>query len=140
MTSSLLAKGEVSLANQPATILVAEDDHNSAMLLVDLLSAHGYRVVCEATGLAAVKRLKEEPVDLVILDLRLPEQNGFMAAELIRRNTATERIPIVVVSAYNDRQNRLRAYRSGVNVVLSKPVDTAELVLVLGNLLAIAGR
>lgn len=48
-------------------------------------------------------------------------------------------MPIIVISADTDRQNRLRAYRSGVNAVLSKPVDTAELVLILGNLLAIAG-
>lgn len=118
--------------------LVVEDDSNSATLMVDLLTAHGYQVVMEATGLAATKRLQEEHVDLVILDLRLPEQNGFQVAESIRRDAATAKLPIVVVSAYNDRQNRLRAYRSGVNIVLSKPIDTAELVLILGNMLAVS--
>jgi len=110
------------------------------MLMVDLLTAHGYRVVCEATGRAAISRLKDEAVDLVILDLRLPEQNGFVAAESIRRQPATAGIPIVVVSAYNDRQNRMSAYRAGVNVVLSKPVDPAELVLVVANLLILTKR
>lgn len=127
------------MESRAATILVAEDDRNSATLLEDLLTAHGHRVVCEATGLAAIKRMKEEPVDLAVLDLRLPEQNGFMVAESIRRNPVTARVPIIVISAYNDRQNRLRAYRSGVNVVLSKPLDAAELVLILNNLLAVAG-
>jgi CheY-like chemotaxis protein len=125
------------MESRNARILVVEDDPNSATLLVDLLTAHGHTVSCEATGLAATRRLKDDPVDLVILDLRLPEQNGFMVAEFIRRNAATAKVPMIVVSAYNDRQNRLRAYRSGVNVTLSKPVDTAELVLVVSNLLAI---
>ncbi|HYF76046.1 MAG TPA: response regulator [Symbiobacteriaceae bacterium] len=119
------------------TILVVEDDPNSATLLIDLLTAHGYRVINEGTGLAATKRLSEERVDLILLDLRLPEQNGFMVAETLKRNPATARIPIIVVSAHNDRQNRLRAYRSGVNMVLSKPIDLAELVPIVANLLAV---
>jgi CheY-like chemotaxis protein len=68
------------------SILVVEDDANSVTLLVDLLTAHGYRVVSEVTGLTATKRLAEETVDLVLLDLRLPEQNGFMVAETLKRN------------------------------------------------------
>lgn len=123
-----------------ATIMVVEDDKNSATLLVDLLTAHGYKVIWEATGLGATTRLKEERVDLLLLDLRLPEQNGFVVAETIRRNPQTATLPIVVISAYGDRQNRLRAYRSGVNFVLSKPVDTAELALVVANLLAVVGK
>lgn len=128
------------MESRQATVLVLEDDHNSAMLMVDLLTAHGYQVVSEESGLAGIEHMKHSPVDLVILDLRLPEQNGFMVAESIRHNPATSSVPIIVVSAYNDRQNRLRAYRSGVNVVLSKPVDTAELVLVMANLLAMKPR
>lgn len=128
------------MENRSATILVVEDDHNSAMLMMDLLTAHGYQVVSEESGLAGIEYTKQGAVDLVILDLRLPEQNGFVVAESIRRNPATSWIPIVVVSAYNDRQNRLRAYRSGVNIVLSKPVDTAELILVVANLLAMGSR
>lgn len=125
------------MESEQRTILVIEDDPNSTKLLVDLLTAHGYRVMSESTGLAGIKRVKEEAVDLLILDLRLPEQNGFMVAESVRRHPAAAPMPIVVISAYNDRQNRLRAYRSGVNVVLSKPVDTAELVLMVSNLLAL---
>lgn len=128
------------MERRKAKILVVEDDQNSATLLTDLLTAHEHQVICEASGLAATRRLTEEPVDLVLLDLRLPEQNGFVVAESIRRNPSTARVPIIVVSAYNDRQNRLRAYRSGVNVALNKPIDAAELVLVVANLLAIVSR
>jgi len=119
-----------------ATILVVEDDKNSAMLIMDLLTAHGYKVVTAESGKAATALIEQRQFDLVILDLRLPEQTGFVVAETIRRNPATAHIPIVVVSAYTDRQNRLRAYRSGVNVVLSKPIDTTEFVLVVQNILA----
>lgn len=123
------------MEDKTPTVLIVEDDKNSAMLIMDLLTAHGYRILTAESGRAATQRLEEHPVDLVILDLRLPEQTGFVVAEAIRRNPRTARVPIVVVSAYTDRQNRLRAYRSGVNVVLSKPVDTTELVLVVQNFL-----
>jgi len=119
-----------------ATVLVVEDDKNSTMLIMDLLTAHGYRVVTAESGKTATALIEQRQFDLVILDLRLPEQTGFVVAETIRRNPATAHIPIVVVSAYTDRQNRLRAYRSGVNVVLSKPIDTTEFVLVVQNILA----
>lgn len=119
------------------TILVVEDDQNSATMLVDLLEANDYCVICESTGQAAIDRLEAQPVDLILLDLRLPEQTGFMVAESARRNPATARVPIIVVSAFADRQNRLRAYRAGVNMVMSKPIDTVELTLAVANLLAI---
>lgn len=118
-------------------ILVVEDDRNSATMLVDLLTSCGYAVTCEATGPAAVERIRNDPPDLVLLDLRLPGQNGFMVAEAIRRNPATAQIPIIVVSAFTDRQNRLRAFQSGVNLVMSKPVDTDELPLAIANLLSV---
>lgn len=134
------AKGDRKMQSRSAKVLVVEDDQNSATLLTDLLTAHGHSVLTESSGFAATERAKEELVDLVILDLRLPEQNGFVVAESIRQDPVTAAVPIIVVSAYNDRQNRLSAYRSGVNVVLSKPVDTAELVSIVSNLLLVAGR
>lgn len=118
-------------------ILVVEDDPNSATMLVDLLTSCGYTVRCESTGPGAVERIKNEPPDLVLLDLRLPGQNGFMVAEAIRRNPSSARIPIIVLSAFADRQNRLRAFQSGVNLVMSKPIDTDELPLAVANLLSL---
>lgn len=123
--------------NNNGSILVVEDDPNSSKLLFDLLTAHGYTVTCEITGLAAEQRIKQEKADIVLLDLRLPEQNGFMVAQYIRQNPDTKDIPIIVLSAFCDRQNKLRAYQSGVNFMLSKPFDSSELLMVINNLLLI---
>ncbi|MDQ7092854.1 response regulator [Desulfosporosinus sp. PR] len=125
------------MKNNDTSILVVEDDPNSSKLLFDLLTAHGYTVICEITGLAAEQRINQEKADIVLLDLRLPEQNGFMVAQYIRQNPDTKHIPIIVLSAFYDRQNKLRAYQSGVNFMLSKPFDSSELLMIINNLFLI---
>jgi DNA-binding response OmpR family regulator len=121
-------------------ILVVEDDPYSAQLLFDLLSAHGYEVVVENNGLSAEQRADNEKFDLLILDLRLPEHNGFMVAEHIKHNQSSANIPIIVVSAYTARQNKLRAYQAGVDILLNKPIDTKELLLIISNKLIIRSK
>ncbi|SMB98649.1 Response regulator receiver domain-containing protein [Thermanaeromonas toyohensis ToBE] len=114
-------------------ILVIEDDPNSARLLHDLLTRQGAIVVCENNGPAAMARIEKENFDLILLDLRLPGQNGFVVAEHLRRHPASANLPIIVISAFADRQNRLRAYEAGADIFLSKPIDVQELLLIIKN-------
>lgn len=119
---------------KPGTkILVVEDDAHSARLLCDLLTAQGAIVVCENNGPAAIERAEKESFDLVLLDLRLPGQNGFMVAEHLRLHPACAHLPIIVISAFADRPNRLRAYQAGADIFLSKPIDIQELLLIIRN-------
>jgi len=122
-----------------ANILVIEDDPNSATLVYDLLTAMGAHVVCVNNGVDGIKKLNgSDFFHLVILDLRLPGQNGFVVAEHIR--SLERKIPIIVTSAFTDAANKLRAYEVGVNYIVGKPIDTMELYYIVHNMLQLLSK
>lgn len=116
-------------------ILIVEDDPNSALLIKDFLTLKGFTTDHVLDGLTAVEKIEPGDYAMVILDLRLPGQNGFVTAEKIRQTSAGISLPIIVLTAFADTQNKLRAYQSGVNFVLSKPVDIKELYHIVNNLI-----
>ncbi|MGI9860527.1 response regulator [Moorella naiadis] len=118
---------------QTARVLLVEDDVNSARLLKDLLTAKGAVVTHENNGVDAIERAKKESFDLIILDLRLPGENGFVVAENLTRQDGQLAPPIIVTSAFPDKQNRMRAFQAGVDAFLNKPLDLQELVLLAAN-------
>lgn len=120
---------------QPGTkVLIAEDDPNSARLITDYLTAKGALVTWKDNGSEALKEVQSESYDLLILDLRLPEKNGFVVAGEIRNDERLFNLPIIVTSAFPDEQNLLRSYQLGVDAFLSKPVDLKKLFLLAKNL------
>lgn len=120
---------------QPGTkVLIAEDDPNSARLITDYLTAKGALVTWKDNGSEALKEVQSESYDLLILDLRLPEKNGFVVAGEIRDDERLFNLPIIVTSAFPDEQNLLRSYQLGVDAFLSKPVDLKKLFLLAKNL------
>ncbi len=116
-------------------LLVVEDDPNSALLLKDFFTLKGFITHHVKDGLTAVSKIEAEKYDIIILDLRLPGQNGFVTAEKIRQTPIGMQLPIIVLTAFADSQNRLRAYQAGANFVLSKPVNIKELHYIVNNLL-----
>jgi len=115
-------------------ILIVEDDPNSALLVKDFLTLKGFDIDHVTDGLSAVTKIEANVFSIVILDLRLPGQNGFVTAEKIRQLPVGASVPIIVLTAFADTQNKLRAYQSGVNFVLPKPVNIKELYYVVNNL------
>jgi DNA-binding response OmpR family regulator len=116
-------------------ILLLEDDENSATLITDYLKANGFYVECINNGDFALQKIETDNFDLVILDLRIPGQNGFMVAESLRESQKGAALPIIVVSAFADDHNKIRAYKAGATFFLSKPIDNFELLFIIRNLL-----
>ena len=114
-------------------ILIVEDDPNSALLVKDFLTLKGFSIEHVKDGLSAVEKIATDAFSLVILDLRLPGQNGFVTAEKIRQTAKGAALPIIVLTAFADTQNKLRAYQAGANLVLAKPVDIKELYHIVNN-------
>ncbi len=121
-------------------ILIVEDDPNSALLVKDFLTLKGFATDHVKDGLTAVAKIDTADYCLIILDLRLPGQNGFVTAEKLRQSSAGAFIPIIVLTAFADIPNKLRAYQSGANFVLSKPVNIKELYYIVDNLLKLQLR
>ncbi|MDR1605389.1 MAG: response regulator [Gracilibacteraceae bacterium] len=114
-------------------ILVIEDDRNSRLLIVDFLSAHGWRITEAEDGLTALSLARQEKFDIIVLDLRLPGQNGLVVARQLRQTEETAQVPIIVTSAFVDKANKMKAYQAGANFFLGKPVDLQELLLIVQN-------
>ena len=106
-------------------ILIAEDDEDSRILLCDLLQATGHQVVQARTGKEALALLEQQPIDLIISDLLMPEMDGFTLCKRVKTDERFRRIPFVVYTAtYTDPRDQALAMDLGASKFLLKPMDT----------------
>ncbi len=113
------------MANKLPKILVVDDEPQIQRFLRAGLPPHGYECIEAANAAEALKLFAKERPDAVILDLGLPDQDGFSIIQSIRAGTLT---PIVVLSARNDVEGKVRALELGADDYVTKPFDMAELL------------
>ena len=106
------------------TILIVEDEPRSQRLLRLNLEPLGYAVIASATAAGVLDLVHGHKPDLIVLDLRLPDGDGF---ELCRRIRSESAVPIIILSAYGHRDDKLRGFEVGADDYLTKPYDAAEL-------------
>ncbi len=114
------------------SILVVDDDANIRSLLQQEFTEAGYRVRLAENGRQALAAVREQRPDLVILDVMMPEMNGFDVAAVLKNDPATMDIPILILSIVEDKE---RGFRLGVDRYLTKPIDTGSLFREVGALL-----
>jgi putative two-component system response regulator len=106
---------------------VADDDEISARFLKRLLTREGHHVSVVHDGNEVLTACMSDPPDLVLLDLVAPRGHGFEICRKLKAQTSTRFIPVVIVTAQTDRQERLRGIQAGCDDFLTKPFDSAEL-------------
>ena len=121
-------------------VLIADDQAANRELLEELLTAQGYKVITAADGAAAVAELTRTQVDLVLLDVMMPRMNGFEVCETIKSNPDTYLVPVILVTALSDKQDRLEGIKVGADDFLSRPVDRTELLARVRSLLKLKQR
>jgi DNA-binding response OmpR family regulator len=117
------------------TILVADDEPSIRQLLRKLLSTE-YDVVEADTGTAALDIVNKQKIDLVLMDILMPQMDGLSACYAIKQNTATSQIPIVMLTAINHSLNKkLSESVIGADGYITKPFSNTELLFTVKTLL-----
>lgn len=110
---------------EPAHILVVDDDRDIRMLVAEHLEAHGFRVSQAGDGALMRKMLANAPIDLIVLDLTLPREDGLSLTREIRAESQT---PIIMLTARGDPIDRVIGLELGADDYLAKPFEPRELV------------
>jgi len=116
-------------------ILLVDDIPSNIRLMRLLLSK--YDCDTASCGQEALERLKTNPPDLILLDVMMPNMNGFEVCAEIKNNPRLQHIPIIMVTALDDKASKLKGLNAGASEFLSKPIDPAELAIRVSNVLKI---
>ncbi|MEP7324323.1 MAG: response regulator [Gemmatimonadota bacterium] len=119
----------------PARVLIVDDEPHDRTLLEVMLGPEGFVLQTAASGEEALAMVARQPPDLILLDLMMPGMDGYQVSAAIKANIATRNIPIIMVTALDDRRARMLGLNAGAEDFLTKPVDRAELCVRVRNLL-----
>jgi len=116
-------------------ILVVDDDEMVLMALDELLKWEGYDIETVSSGAEALQRLDQGRYDLLMLDVIMPEMDGFTLCKRIREKEPYKETPIVFLTAKSRDEDRVRGMEAGANLFLSKPISPDKLLGIVADTL-----
>jgi PAS domain S-box-containing protein len=122
------------VVGRPPRILIVDDERHNRQLMEVMLAPEGFQLFVAASGAEALAIVDQHPPDVILLDVMMPETDGYRVADKIKSNLATKNIPIIMVTALDNREARIQALSAGAEDFLTKPVDRAELCMRVRNL------
>ena len=118
-------------------VLVVDDNPDSVAIMRGILEGRGYDVAAAHSGTEALQFLKKEAVDLVLLDIMMPEMSGMEVLQRIKEDAATGRLPVILVTAKTQDEDVLSGYQYGADYYITKPFTAKQLLygieLILGK-------
>ncbi len=109
-------------------VLLADDQTELLLLMKEMIEASGFEVVTANDGIEALRAVFESHPDIIVLDYSMPRKDGLSVAQDLKNNPLFAHIPIIICTAYSDKQTKLKGLSMGIDDYLIKPVDTDELV------------
>ena len=120
----------------PRNVLIVDDERDTNEILASLVQARGFEPIQLYSGESVPEAVAEHKPDLILLDLMLPDVDGFAICERLKRDRATNLIPVILVTALNDAHHRLSGVRVGANGYLTKPFTPDQLFAAIDKALA----
>jgi len=124
---SLKSEKPESAADQSASILIVDDTPANLQVLAGMLKDRGYRVRPAPSGKLALLAAKREPPDLILLDINMPEMNGYEVCEQLKADELLVGIPVIFISALTDQLDKVKAFATGGLDYITKPFQIEEL-------------
>jgi DNA-binding response OmpR family regulator len=109
-------------------IMVVDDDPDTLTILLRYITREGFAVVEASSGAECLRLAKQHPPDVIVLDLMMPEMDGFAVCRALRADTNTAEIPVIMLTARDDVDTRAEGMELGVSDFVAKPVARRELV------------
>jgi len=126
--------------NAKKNIILCVDDEPKNLALLDfMLTPKGYEIVRAVNGREAMARIREQKIDLVLLDIMMPEMDGLEVCRMIKENDAYRNIPVIMLTALTSKQDRIRGIDAGAEDFISKPFDQEEVLARIRMLLKVRG-
>ncbi len=116
-------------------ILIVDDSEQNREILMAYLEKENYRIEFACDGIEALDKVKNNPPDLILLDIMMPGMDGFEVCSTLKENRETRLIPVVMVTALNEKKDRIRGIEVGSDDFVSSPFDKEELLARLRSLL-----
>jgi signal transduction histidine kinase/DNA-binding response OmpR family regulator len=123
--------------DRQACVLIVDDERHNRELLEVLLRPEGFLLLSAASGEEALAMVARQAPDLILLDVMMPGMDGYELARRIKSDPATKSIPVIMLTALDDRNARMLGLTAGAEDFLTKPLDRAELSVRVRNLLRI---
>jgi len=114
-------------ADRPASILAVDDTAANLQVLAGMLKEHGYKVRPVPSGKLALLAARRDPPDLILLDINMPEMNGYEVCERLKADPTLKEIPVIFISALTEPLDKVRAFATGGVDYLTKPFQMEEL-------------
>jgi putative two-component system response regulator len=137
MSHSVDSVASVSPENRVGRVLVVDDVDANRQLVKALLTRDGYQVDAVVDGGAALDHVRRDPPDLVLLDVMMPAPDGFDVCRALKQDPVTRLIPVVLITALQQSEDRIKGFEAGADDFISKPFNAHELRARVRSLLRI---
>lgn len=126
---------EILLSRKSSKIMLIDDEEKLLLAIRRYLVTQGFQVIVCESGKAALRKLNNEKIDLIVIDILMPDLNGYDLVKKLRTLPSLGHIPFIFLTAKGMTEDRIKGYKMGCKAYLGKPFDPEELVAIIDNVL-----